>query len=838
MGCMKDRWNIEQLLAHVEKPSRYIGGEVNSVARDRRACDVSCVLAFPDVYEVGMSHLGLQILYAVLNKEDRVAAERVFAPWPDMENQLRSQNVPLVSLESRTPLGDFDIVGFSLQYELSYTNVLAMLELGGVPRRAAERGQHDPIVIAGGPCVVNPAPMTLFFDAFVIGEGEEVIREIVRSIAAGKRQGARRENLLMRLADIEGVFVPLYSGSSAPVVKRSIADFDGGREPLRPVIPVMEVIHDRISLEIARGCSAGCRFCQAGMVWRPVRERRPENLIAMAEAILAATGQDELSLLSLSSGDYSCIEWLLTALMNRHYDDRIALALPSLRVETLTDELIAQIKKVRKTSFTLAPEAGTERLRTVINKGNTEADLLATTRRVFNAGWRSVKLYFMLGLPTERWEDLEGIVDLAEKVLREGGKKRRVTVSLSTFIPKPHTPFQWERQIGIDEIEEKQDFFKKRLLHHNISMKWHDKRMSYLEGILSRGDERVASLVEKAYLSGCRFDGWSDQLDFTIWERVLRDAAIDPAEYLRARNEDESFPWDRIDCGVTREFLLAERHKALSGETTENCRTGGCCRCGACQGDLRIRTVGEPPVIPAVAGTASPSTGPTEEHRLRITFAKEGRARFLSHHEVVAALTRGMRMGGLPFVFSEGFHPHPRISFPYALPVGTECRREFFDLRVRSLADPLTRYQERINDRLPEGLTILGIECLPAQAPSVVHAIRAFRYEIFLPREIMPRTGTVTDSVAAFLVHESFPVERKRKGKTVIRDIRPFVESLSFDDGLGTLFAVLLFSLTGGLSPRDLLTAIVGLDPRDAASAYIVKTDVIFAEGTDPCHKP
>ena len=835
---MKESWNIEQLLAHVEKPSRYIGGEVNAIVKDRRDSNVSFLLAFPDVYEVGMSHLGLQILYAVLNGEDRVTAERVFAPWPDMEYQLRSHNVPLTSLESRTPLSDFDIVGFSLQYELSYTNVLAMLDLGGIPFRAGERSQHDPIVIAGGPCVVNPAPMTPFFDAFVIGEGENVVREIARSVVAGKKAGACREDLLAGLADIQGVFVPLYSGSSVSVVKRSVADIDEWHEPLRPIIPVMEVIHDRISLEIARGCTAGCRFCQAGMVWRPVRERRPEQLIAMADAMLAATGQDELSLLSLSSGDYSCIEWLLTAFVNRYYHDRVALALPSLRVETLTNELIAQIKRVRKTSFTIAPEAGTERLRMVINKGNTEADLLATVRRVFDAGWRSVKLYFMLGLPTERWEDLEGIVDLADKALREGGRKKRVTVSLSTFIPKPHTPFQWERQIGTDEIEEKQEFFKKRLLHHNITMKWHDKRMSYLEGILSRGDERVASLVEKAYRAGCRFDGWSDQLDFALWEQAIGDTAVDPGEYLRERDRDELLPWDHINCGVTRDFLLAERHKALAGETTENCRTGGCYQCGACQGDLRMRTVVEPCSIPVDADSTQPSPILPEERRLRITFAKEGRTRFLSHHEVVAALTRGMRMGGLPFVFSEGFHPHPRISFPYALPVGTECRREFFDVRVRSLSDSLMCYQVRINERLPEGLSILGIESLPAQAPSLVHAIKAFRYELSLSRDASPRAGTVMENITAFLACETFPVEKRRKGKTVTRNIRPFVESLSFDDRLGRLFAVILFSLTGGLNPRDLLTGVVGLDIRDAVSTYIIKTDVIFAEGTDICHKP
>ncbi|MBN2568725.1 MAG: radical SAM protein, partial [Deltaproteobacteria bacterium] len=442
MNCLE----LRDILPLTQRPSRYIGGEVNSIKKDRERCRLSFALAFPDTYEVGMSHLGIQILYAILNGEEHILAERFFAPWPDMESLMRGSNMELTSLESGTPLNRFDIVGFSLQYELSYTNVLNMLDLGRVPIHAADRGDESPIVIAGGPCAFNPGPTVPFFDAYVIGEGEEVVLEISHAVMQGRGKGYDRKMVITLLSEIEGVYVPSIQGRDTRVKKRIIRDMNNWRLPLEPVIPLMNSIHDRITLEIARGCTRGCRFCQAGMVWRPVRERAAGTLKKMADDMISSTGYDELSLLSLSSGDYSLIEPLLTSLMNRYCERKIALALPSMRAETLTENLIAQVRRVRKTSFTIAPEAGTQRLRNVINKGISEEDILVTAQRVFAAGWRSVKLYFMLGLPTEKSEDLEGIVDLAYKVLKEGGKKRQVTVSLSTFVPKPHTPFQWQRQ--------------------------------------------------------------------------------------------------------------------------------------------------------------------------------------------------------------------------------------------------------------------------------------------------------------------------------------------------------------------------------------------------------
>ncbi|MEA2014417.1 MAG: TIGR03960 family B12-binding radical SAM protein, partial [Thermodesulfobacteriota bacterium] len=654
--------SIEELLPLVQKPGRYIGGEINSIRKNWEKCRLSFALAFPDTYEIGMSHLGLQIFYSVLNNDPQIAAERVYAPWPDMEALMRANNIPLTSLESSVPLSKFDIVGFSLQYELSYTNVLNMLELGCVPIYSRDREEGAPIIIAGGPCVFNPKPMAPFFDAFVVGEGEEVILEISHALISGKERGCRRSGLLELLSVIEGIWVPSLHGMKKKIKKRIVADLGRWRVPSTPIVPIVKTVHDRITLEIARGCTRGCRFCQPGMVWRPVRERSIDALEEMAEEMLSSTGHNEVSLLSLSSGDYSHIEYLLTSLMNQYYEKRVAIALPSMRVETLTEKLIEQIKRVRKTSFTLAPEAGTQRLRDVINKGNTEEALLATSRKVFDAGWKSIKLYFMIGLPSETQEDLEGIVDLAYKVLREGNNRRQVTVSISTFIPKPFTPFQWQRQISIDEIREKQDFLKKNIRHKNLKLKWHDKKMSFLEGLMARGDKKISDLVAKAFYAGCRFDGWSDRFQSDIWKRAIDDLGINVNDYLGERDIKDVLPWDNIDCGITKEFLAEEYEKSLNRELTEDCRSAGCYQCGACSGDIRIIEAGEPHSIPSRKHVPSPRAA--EITRLRIRFARQGKASMISHLELSSSIVRAINISGFVFAFSEGFHPHPKISFP------------------------------------------------------------------------------------------------------------------------------------------------------------------------------
>jgi len=832
--------NWEEILLSVEKPSRYIGGEVNASRKDRRACKLSFALIFPDTYEVGMSHPGLQILYAILNSLPTVAAERCYAPWPDMEAQMRKNNIPLSSLESRTPLNAFDIVGFSLQYELSYTNVLNMLNLGGIPLRWKDRKEEHPLVIAGGPCAFNPAPMSVFIDAFVIGEGEEVILEIAHTVIEGKERGYKRQRIIASLAAIEGIYCPAVHTRGERIRKRVISDLDRWCFPVRPVVPLMKIIHDRVNLEIARGCTRGCRFCQAGMVWRPVRERRPEVLLRMADELLSRTGYDELSLLSLSSGDYSLIEPLLTTLMDRYCERRVALALPSLRVETLTRNLMENIKRVRKTSFTLAPEAGTQRLRDIINKGNTQEELLATTGAVFEAGWKAIKLYFMLGLPSEEEGDLHGIVDLGYKVLREGKHRGRVTMSLSTFVPKPHTPFQWERQIGLDETLTKQEFFKKQT-RNPILLKWHDSRMSLLEGILTRGDERLGILIERAFHLGCRFDGWGDQFRFDLWEVAIRESGISIDDYLRRRDLSESLPWDRIDCMVSREFLIREGQKSIHGELTADCRFGSCHNCGVCDHGLipivcSSSSVGEKICVSGIVREKRLNADikravPLKRKRFRIQFTKLGPSRFLSHLEVSSALIRAINQSGLSFIYSQGYHPHPKLSFAFATSVGMESMGEYADILIEEPRAELSDIPEKINARLPAGMRVVAIQEVP-QGKALAELVRGrgLAYQIFIPEKFTTSDlSTMAEKIERFLQTETFNIIRETKGRSVIKDIRQFVDTLILDRENYRLLMDVRFGEKGTVRPLDILTHVLDIDAGTARMMRIMKTDTHFS---------
>ena len=826
----------EDLLIAVEKPSRYLGTEVNAVRKGQEA-ELRLVLAFPDTYEVGMSHLGIQILYELLNRIPTVAAERCFAPWPDMERLLRKKNLPLTSLETHRPLGAFDLVGFSLQYELSYTNILNMLELGGIPLLSSERGEGTPVIIAGGPCAFNPEPMGQFIDIFVIGEGEEVILEIAAAALAIKQRGGSRADILSSLAAIAGIYVPALHEEGKRIRKRIVSDLNMWCLPTRPVVPLMKTIHDRITLEIARGCTRGCRFCQAGMVWRPVREREQAGIEGMAEGLLCATGYDEISLLSLSSGDYSRIEPLLATLMERYYEKRVALALPSLRAETLTRSLIEDIRRVRKTSFTLAPEAGTQRLRNIINKGNSSEELLATTEQVFAAGWKSIKLYFMLGLPEETQADLEGIVELAYQALKTGQQRGQVTVSLSTFVPKSHTPFQWQRQISLAETKERQFFLKDRIRHRNISVKWHDAKTSLLEGILSRGDARTGELIAAAFRLGCRFDGWTDQLRFDLWEQAMTQTGVNAAAYLEARDHNDKLPWDRIDCGVNRDFLLDEAKKALTGAATPDCRNGLCQDCGVCnQETIKVITAAAPlPIIklahherlsvPPISSIATAETGKL----FRIRFAKLQAARFLSHAELSEALIRAIKRQGLTFVYSQGYHPHPRISFAIATSVGMESQAEYADIQVVACAQEPLQLQEEINALLPAGLKILAIKEMTHPAGSLSTLVTGFTYTITLPADDSFDLTGLQEKMDAFLQSKTVIIIRETGEKKVAKDIRPFVSRLVLDAEKRALILTALISTAGTVRPLEILTHVLGISPEAALQARIVKTETHWA---------
>ena len=597
---------IEAMLEQVQKAPRYTGGEMNTQIKGWDEAPLHFAFCFPDTYEVGMSHMGLKILYGLINRESWSLCERVFMPWVDMIALMEKEGVPLFSLESRHPLNEFDAVGFTLQYEMSYTNILAMLKMGGIPVEGKDRGEKDPIVVAGGPCASNPEPLADFIDAFMMGDGEEVMLEVNRVILDRKEQGFSREECLRRLAGLEGVYVPsLYEVTyhddgtiaaftptcpEAPAVvkKRFVTDLDAAYFPEEIPVPYTEVIFDRMMLEIMRGCTRGCRFCQAGMLYRPVRERSLETLVRQAENTERATGFEEISLSSLSSGDYSCLPELIRELMKRMKDKRVSVSLPSLRIDSVLKESLEETQQVKKSSLTFAPEAGTQRLRDVINKGVTEADLIEKVRDAFEGGWSSVKLYFMDGLPTETTEDLDGIADLARKVTAEyfkvpkerRAKGLRVTVSVSIFVPKPFTPFQWAAQDTIPTVLEKTEHLKQVLQIKGVNFNWHAPDLSYLEACFARGDRRIGRVLLRAFERGCILDGWSEQFRMDEWMRAFEDCGLDPAFYAnRERGRDEILPWDFLDCGVTKEFLWREKEKSERAETTRDCRKG-CNGCG------------------------------------------------------------------------------------------------------------------------------------------------------------------------------------------------------------------------------------------------------------------
>ncbi len=818
---------LDALLAGAEKPSRYIGAEVNSIHKARP--DVRFLLAFPDTYEVGMSHLGLQILYAVLNALPDVTAERCFAPWPDREQQMRLRHLPLTSLESASAMADFDIIGFSLQYELSYTNMLNMLDMGGIPLQSGDRLNHHPLIIAGGPCSFNPAPLATFIDAFVIGEGEEVVAEITAAVAAGKKQKLARDAILAKLAGIDGIYVPFMHGKNTSIKKRKAVDLNAWPHPVAPVVPLMQTVHDRIVLEIARGCTRGCRFCQAGMLWRPYRERNAQLIADMACKALAATGHDEISLLSLSSGDYSCIEPLIKNLMQRHYAERVALALPSLRVESLSETLIEEIKRTRKTSFTLAPEAGTDKMRQVINKGNTANDLLASVDKVFAAGWKSIKLYFMIGLPHEEESDLAGIIDLGYQALRAARHRGQVTISLSTFVPKPHTPFQWGKQLSLDETYSRQNFIRQRINNRNLTVKWHDARMSLLEGLFSRGDEKIGDLLLCAYQKGCRFDGWGEIFRFDLWQEAIKEAGINVDDYLRQRATNERLPWDNIDCGVSRDFLLLERQKADAQTATPDCRYDACQDCGVCDFTDTKNIFSDKALDAATTQEIiKPMMGPEKVYRL--SFTKTGRTRFLSHLELAQALTRALRRSSLALCYSAGFHPHPKISFATATSVGMASLEEYMDVTAAEYPGDLSNLKNEINAALPSGMEITDIQLLSYIAKDLAKSIYGFAYDLILPAETdEEKLKTIADSIENFLAAKAFPITRQSKGKTVTRDIRPFVEALALNAPEKKVAITLHHAQTGSTRPIDIIEHVLGFAAKEAQRVLIVKTRTVLA---------
>ncbi|BBO76768.1 B12-binding protein [Desulfosarcina widdelii] len=788
---------IQDFLPLVQMPSRYLGGEVNSIHKKWEKTRLHVSLAFPDLYEIATSHFGIQILYSILNKQESILAERVFAPAVDMEAHLRKNKEALSSLESRVPLHRFDIVGFSLLYELNYTNMVNMLDLGGIPFLAKERDESHPLVIAGGPCMCNPEPVADFFDAIVVGDGEPVILQMTEAWMDWRSSNkACKKDLLIAWSQIKGVYIPSFfepskeTGSNGYLIpkvenyrkiERSVvAELDEADFPIDPIVPFGKPIHDRLRMEIARGCTRGCRFCQAGMIYRPVRERHPQKVLDSIKRSMKGTGYEDLSLLSLSTGDYSCVAPLIKKIMEFGNKDRLSVSLPSLRAGSLTPELMELIKKVRKTGFTIAPEAGSQRLRDVINKNITEADIFETVQNAFSLGWKIIKLYFMVGLPTETSDDVAAIADLVKRLrntIQQSGKRPRINVSVATFVPKPHTPFQWEPQISLKDAVEKINWLKDKLKLSGIHVKWQDPRVSMIEGVWARGDRKLGNVLIDAWKSGCRFDGWSDFFDFDRWQAVFKKNEIRTAEFtLGPFATRQPLAWEHIDMGVKRSFLLQEKKRAFEGVLTGDCRTGDCRSCGVCDFD-RIKPVTFPECsITSDEESTQRLAGQNEmTAKYLMTFKKMGPARFLGHLEMVKIFIRSLRRARIPLKYSKGFHPMPKISFRDTLPMGMQSEEEQMVLVLNEAMAP-EKLMLRVAGHLPDGFEIVG--CTSFEKKSRDYEVSHQRYHVEL------RDGFFNQKdLDSFFENKELKIEKKnKKSKLVVVDLKKAVTEIELLD--------------------------------------------------------
>ncbi|HEY2516739.1 MAG TPA: TIGR03960 family B12-binding radical SAM protein [Polyangiaceae bacterium] len=885
----------------VQKPARYLGGEFGAAVKDWASVQAKVCLAFPDLYDIGMSHLGFKILYKILNDDPRTLAERAYAPWTDMQAELRARGLPLLSLETARPLRDFDVVGFSLQFELTYTNVLAMLDLGGVPLRARDRGEGDPLVIAGGPTATHPEPVSAFLDALVIGDGEERLTEVALLWTELRAAGVPRAERLVALAKLRGVYVPSLYATKLEAdtgftvvdralvpeawlpVERSLVD-DLNRFPFPDDGPVggPEAIFDRMSIEIARGCTEGCRFCQAGMIYRPVRERDPEQIVETIVSAVKKSGYDEASLTCLSTADYSCIAPLIKKVVNRLAPEKVSLGVSSLRAYGLDEDVLDDLQRVRASGVTFAPEAGSQRMRDVVNKNVTEEQLMTTAERIFSRGWSSMKLYFMIGLPTEEESDVREIVRVGARARETGrrvkkernlGGAPKVTVSVSTHVPKPHTPFQWCAMDPAEQVRAKQRWLQEEARQSNgVDLRMHDSETSWLEGVFARGDRRLCDVLERAYRAGACFDSWEDQLKIEVWEQAFAAEGIDPATYLGTIPVTARLPWDHISVGLEEGFLAREYRKALASRLSPPCgKAAGafvhatnlqdaegdrrklvCYDCGvAC--DLSamrqerlvyLRKLGaeEPvqakPLPPPVSRESGKKKGPPprivqgEARRYRFGYTKLGPSAFLSHLDLIRALPRAFRRLSLPLYYSSGYHPKPEMVFGPALSLGVASLGEVVDMKVAADFDPAALV-EALGEGAPDGIRFTGGVVLGPQDAGVSRIIDSARYAVSFARSALADRGGeawLAGEVARLLDETEHKVLRRIDGVGKWVNVREFLRGIAVG-GDDAQDAVARAGMVG-----DLVTLLVDVEIRGSGSVKISEVVEALA-GTELPHR-
>lgn len=860
-----------RVLPTVTSPARYIGGELGARREGFDPLKANIVLAFPDAYEIGMSHQGVRILYHLLMDREDTFCDLAYTPWPDCEEAMRHEGMPLFGLESRRPVGAFDVVGFSLGYELAYTNMLTMIDLTGSPIFAEDRTEGDPVFIAGGSCTMNPTVVGPFLDVIFLGDGEEVVLDVARLTAEHKKSGGTRLQLVEKLRALPGAWHP---GVTGKVSLRVVQDL-GAYPPPRQLVPVMEPVHDRLALEVMRGCVRGCRFCQAGMITRPVRERDAADLVKAAVEGITESGYSEVSLLSLSTSDFSGLSTTVAGIQDELEDTRTNLVLPSLRVDSVDAELYERISNERPANFTFAPEAGSQRLRDVINKNITEDDIIGTARQAFGSGVKGIKLYFMIGLPTETNEDLDELVALVGKVVGaapRGGSQ--IHVSISPFSPKAHTPFQWAGQISRDEIERRNNYLGNRLRRMRVKVSLRHGEVSFLEGMLGLGDEKLAGVVAEAWRTGARFDGWTEYFSFQRWMTALETVGIDPQEYTAERDLEAPLPWDLVDGGVSRDFLMKDWKRSLRDKTLHDCRLEGACyKCDACGGDIQhvfsqFETLAESKASEGIIeenqslATVEEANGqlsgslfdPRNENPdmpgteikkwviwrqqaaakcwYRLEYTKKGDMVFLGHLDFQRQLHLALRRSGLPVAYSRGYHPHPLLKFGPPLPVAVIGIQENLDIAFECQVPGLV---ETLNRVLPEGLIIRQERVIGGQSPrSIDQIVQRFDYRVELPGpdDGGPQQGTVAAIVDEFLSSESMVVTRHRPKGDIDVDVRAMVphgglglEPELAEDGGSVLRFTLERSGTGATIPVfDFLAALLGEALADARQSLVTRT--------------